>query len=336
MLSALRNFALTFLISILIFGVMAYFIVEFVMDTLSVAISAESSETKEIELVRPEDTDSPSQPGTPNVTIENLNGDTFNVLLIGTDYQPEIFDDYDYEDTWTGDGFPDKRSRRWGADTLLLLRVDKENRKFVFCSLPRTARVLVDGNNMQLGDVLSEKDIDFLCGKVSGLTGLDIDYHAILHVGALAECVDTLGGLKYYIPEDMSYEDPAQNLKIDLQKGTVDLDGDKAMQLLRYAGYKNGTTGRMNTAISFIQAILAKFTNVTYLAKAPELYGILSEQVQTNFTADDLVNNLDLIFAYSKFEAVTVTYPGSIKSYDGIAYFEPSVQSALDIFDSYQ
>lgn len=350
MLSALRNFALTFAISALIFGVIAYFIVGFVVDTMTDAIPG-GVETEDTSDDIFEDTSynpiiTPGTTGTesvdtvePPVVEDPINGDTFNILLIGSDYQPELFDDYDYEEKWRADpnntGFPDKRNRPWGADAIILVRIDKENRQFVFCPIPRNTRISVDGEYMQLGDVISSKSVEFLCGKVAGLTGLEMDYYVHVTVGAIKEIVDSVGGLTYYVPEDMVYEDPEQQLSINLKKGTNNITGEKAMQLLRYVGYANGNAGRMNTSVEFLKAVLAKFTNITYLAKAPELYSSVLNSVETNFTADDLVNNLDLIFAYPKFEAITVTYPGSAKAYNGVTYFEPTVAAAMDMFDSF-
>jgi LCP family protein required for cell wall assembly len=338
MLSALRNFFLTFLISALIFGGLAYFVVGFVLDALSVAISADTTvvDTPRVDITTPAVTTPADTTAVPPEPVEEINGDTFNILLIGTDYQPDRFDDYNYEETWTGSGFPDKRNREWSTDTLIILRVDKENHKFVFCSLPRNLRVLVDGIPTQLGEVYYKKGIDYLCGKVTGLTGLVMNYYASVSVSAIEECVDAVGGIKYYVPEDMKYEDELQGLVIDLEKGTHQIDGAKAAQLLRYVGYANGNTGRMSTVVSFLQAMLAKFTNITYATKIPAFYTAVAENIETNFTADDLINNLDLLLAYSKFESVTVSYPGSARVYDGISYFEPATASALDLFETYK
>ncbi len=350
MLSALRNFALTFAISALIFGVIAYFIVGFVVDTMTEAIPG-GVDTEynpddffngngDTPVFSPgTDSDKPEDTTLPPVLVQPINGETFNLLLIGNDYQPELFDDYDYESKWREDpnniGFPDKRDRPWGADAIILVRVDKENRQFVFCPIPRNTRVLVDGEYVQLGDVISKKSVEFFCGKVSGLTGLEIDYYVNINVGVIDDIVDAVDGITYYVPTDMVYEDPLQELTINLKKGTTNINGEKAMQLLRYVGYTNGNAGRMNTTVEFIKAVLAKFTNVTYLVKAPELYNTVVEHVETDFTADDLVNNLDLIFSYPKFEALTVTYPGNSKTYNGITYFEPSVAAAMDMFDTF-
>ncbi len=328
----------------------AYFIVGFVVDTMTETIPdgadtedifgdifSDPTDTENTPVISPSVSDTTAD--TDKVDETPINGETFNVLLIGTDYQPELFDDYDYETKWRENpentGFPDKRNRPWGADAIILLRIDKENHKFVFCPIPRNTRIAVGGDYTQLGDVISTKSLDYLRGKVSVLTGLTIDYYVKINVGDIAAIVDATDGVTYYVPEDMFYEDPEQDLVIDLKKGTHSVDGETAMQLLRYTGYQNGAVGRMNTIVEFMKAVFAKYTNITYVTKVPELFESVVSMVETNFTMDDLVNNLDLIFSYPKFEAVTVTYPGSNRAYNGITYFEPSVAAAKDIFDSF-
>ncbi len=348
MLSGLRNFALTFLISAVIFGLLAWAIVGFVVDMLQETIP--TGDNKPVTDGVSDTTDTTPNDTTPGVDtgdtsdtqdttdepLEEVIGDTFTMLLVGTDYQPEIFDDYDYEEKWEGEGFPDKRNRKWGADMIILLRVDKEDRQFIFCPIPRNTRVLVNGSHMQLGDVISERGIDFLCGMVSSLTGLNIDYYTRIDVGSIATAIDLIGTVEYNIPEDMLYSDPAQDLEIDLKAGPTELDGAAAAQLLRYVGYENGATERMNVTVELCKAILAKFTSVEYLDKADELYEALKDHVETTFTLDDLLNNLELIFAYSKFETTTESYPGYNKVYDGITYFEPSLKNALKKFEAYK
>ncbi len=335
MLSGFRNFALTFTISLVIFGIIAYFTIGFITGMINETVPVDGVPDTDYHIVAPPPETEDDESTADTEKFEEIEGDSFNMLLIGSDYQPELFDDYDYEEKWTGSGFPDKRNRKWGADSLILLRVDKENRQFIFCPIPSNTRVTVDGNNTQLGNLIATKNVDYLCGKVMGLTGLRIDYYAHITVGSIAAIVDAVGGITYYVPEDMQYDDPVQDLHINLIAGTHNITGSKAAQLLRYVGYENGNVGRMNTAVEFLKAVFAKFTGAAYLDKAINLYNAIKNNVQTNFTADDLANNLELIFSYSDFESVTVTYPGSTKTIDGVAYFEPSLTSAMEMFDSF-
>lgn len=350
MLSAFRNFAITFLISVLIFGLIAWVIVgNIVMPALTGSLSSET-ETDDAIYIPGTSGNAPdglyypvtpdgSSDGTaqlPDIEDSSISGSSFNFLIIGSDYQPELFDDYNYEAEWLANpdnvGFPDKSDRVWGADTILLVRVDKENREFVFCSIPRNTRISVGSEYMQLGEVFSSRSIEFFLGKVRELTGLEVDYYAHITVGSIANIVDAVGGVTYYVPEDMVYSDPVQNLEINLKKGTLtNMSGAQAAQLLRYAGYENGNAGRMNTAVEFVKAVLAKFTNVTYLAKAENLFNQVRNNIQTNFTVDALTSNLDLIFSYPKFQAVTVNYPGTTRASGGVEYFEPTTATAREM-----
>ncbi len=332
---ALRNFIITFAVSLLVFGIMAYAGVGFVLNTvigsdpattIPPAITLEGDDPA----VDPDDTSED-----PSFTDEIV-GDSFNILLIGSDYQPEIFDDYDYEERWPGPGFPDKRNRPWSADMIILLRVDKSNRQFVICPISRNVRVEVDGQHMRLGSTIAKKSTQYLCGKVSELTGLPIDYFIHVRVGMIASCIDALGAITFDIPQDMKYEDSEQKLVIDLKKGTHKITGEKAAQLLRFAGYANGNVGRTNMTVDFLKAMLAEYLSPKYIDDALTIYSKLKDKVETNFTEEALANNLDLIFAYPDFATVTLTYPGSTRVDDGVTYFIADTAAATALFAKYE
>ena len=62
---------------------------------------------------------------------------------------------------------------------------------------------------------------------------------------ALIKLVDVVGGVDFYVPMDMKYDDPSQDLYINLKEGQQTLNGDKAEQLLRYRhGNLDKKTGR--------------------------------------------------------------------------------------------
>ena len=80
---------------------------------------------------------------------------------------------------------------------------------------------------------------------------------------ALIKLVDTIGGVKFYVPRDMKYDDPSQDLHIDLKQGMQTINGEKAEQLLRFRKGNHGETyseedggsndlGRMNTQRNFM------------------------------------------------------------------------------------
>ena len=79
----------------------------------------------------------------------------------------------------------------------------------------------------------------------------------------------------------------------------------------------------------FLRALAQKMTNPTYLPKAATIFADASKYVATNFTAEDLTKQLDLIFAYSQFEVGSVDYPGSYYFRDGERVFIPNISAAI-------
>ena len=118
---------------------------------------------------------------------------------------------------------------------------------------------------------------------------------------AVGELVDAIGGVEFDVPIDMNYDDPTQNLHIHLSAGLQDIDGDKAMQLLRwrknsdaygnvYGGYPNGDLGRIETQQAFLKAVIEKCLNSISLGTIPKMAQIFLDNVDTNGSLT--VNNL--------------------------------------------
>ena len=338
MLSVVRNFVITFLVSAIIFGLIAYGISTFVVSSLG--LGGDGEENLESQSMAIETT--PSSPVTggedtkPDDNPDVLQGNSFNVLLIGTDYQPDMFNDYDLSLQNEGrEGFP-MIERPVGADMIILLRIDKEYKKFIFCSIPSETKVSVDGVTTKLGDVYDEMGIDYFSQQITALTSLPIDYYAVISVDGMKNIVDELGGLTYYVTQDMKYFDPTQNLDIDLKKGTQKLDGEKAMMLLRYNGYSDNGTTRRNVALSFMKVFFNRFLTPEYLPQASEYWEKFLSYVETDFTEEDFTEKLELIFSYSEFIAEDITYPGSGTLIDGDRYFEPNISKAYSTFGLYK
>lgn len=383
MLSALKNYAITFLIASLIFGLVAFAVVQILIDSFSSSLLV--------------------NPGNPSVTTdpsvftdspvstapqEPLNGSSFNILLVGVDYAPSLFPNYDPDlvdflspspetepvtepayttvppetvappaqitveaettapDTGTlmpdgslyfEGGFASYDYRDIQADTIMLVRVDKERAQFTFTSFPPEMQLTIEGCEIQLRDVFAQYGIDFLMRKINGMTGLLIDRYAVVNLEQFPVIVDTLEGITFNVPCRMSYHDNKGNLHIDLFAGTQQLDGQKALHMLRFNKYTDPNQSRIKTAVNFVRAMMQKMTDPRYLPQAPELYEAIKTMVVTNFTADDLMGNLDLIFKYGEYALSELSFPGTYTvASDGSYRFIPDLNRALDYFEDYR
>ena len=160
---------------------------------------------------------------------------------------------------------------------------------------------------------------------VNKITGLGIEYYVVIRTEALIELVDAIGGVTFYVPKDMNYDDPTQDLHIHLEEGEQLLDGDKAEQLLRYRHdnpdkygnmetysdeYGNNDTGRMRTQREFIMAAIKQTAKPENIFKIGEILDVAERNVQTNIDFNVAKDYIPYIVEFNTENIITGTLPG--------------------------
>jgi LCP family protein required for cell wall assembly len=93
--------------------------------------------------------------------------------------------------------------------------------------------------------------------------GINIDHFVIFNLEVVSKIVDALGGIEIYVPIDMSYRDPYQDLIIEIDKGYQVLNGEQSKQFVRFReGYIRGDLDRLDTQKLFLSALLKKVLSV--------------------------------------------------------------------------
>ena len=344
MLSAVKNFAITLIVSLLVFGTIAFFVAPAIEQGMTMGGKSTESTDGSGESKLPDGyvyvtddsgatvTDANGNPITEPAPTngEDVKGKSFNILLLGNDYQPDVLTDYNLSGKNAEiDGFKIKE-RTINVDTIILIRVDKEKGQFIFLTIPSNTQVYVSGGNTTLSALYSKYGLDYLCQKVRALTGLNTDYYVSMSIPNLVSALGAIGDISYMVPTDMYYKDEEQSLTINLKKGQQTLTPEQALQLLRYNSYPDGNISRMATGVDFLKAVLDKLSSDSYKEKAQSVYNSVIGYADTNFTVDDLQNNIELLFSYPKFEKVNISYPGVTKSENSTYYFVPSYTDAIE------
>ena len=91
---------------------------------------------------------------------------------------------------------------------------------------------------------------------------INIDEYILIDTSGFRGVIDAVGGIDYDVPQDMFYEDPEQNLYINLQAGYQHLDGSQCEQLIRYrSGYLTGDIGRVELRGDFMVEVFRQVKN---------------------------------------------------------------------------
>jgi LCP family protein required for cell wall assembly len=209
------------------------------------------------------------------------------------------------------------------SDTLILVNVKYDDKKINMLSVPRDSRVPIrrinsDGTTYfrysKINHALRWGGVDLTKDTVERYLGINIDYHFIISYGLFVELIDFIGGIPLDVEKRMYYVDRAGGLTIDLREGYQILDGNRALQYVRFRHDKMGDIGRIERQQKFIKAAVAHVKKpevfMTLVRHAPELLKHISTDVPI-----ELVPPLLYKFKDMKIQDIKVkTLPGTEKS----------------------
>jgi len=225
------------------------------------------------------------------------------------------------------------------SDTIMLASFNGRTGKVNILSIPRDTRVRMGRGHQKINAALgiganevargNLQEPEELCvEKVRLLTGLPIHYFMTINFDGFKEIIDALGGVDFNVPFHMKYDDPVQNLHIDIPAGMQHLDGEAAHDFVRfrqgnpgYKGYATGDIGRIQAQQAFIKALVEQKLKPKYLLKAGELFDVVRDNVRTNYTAKDLLKHLGSISKISSENVNMIQLPGYPQTIDGVSYY---------------
>jgi LCP family protein required for cell wall assembly len=225
------------------------------------------------------------------------------------------------------------------TDTMLLLRFDPEAKKLAVLSIPRDTRAYIEGHgvtkinaaNYYGGPALTAKAVSEL------LEGVGIDRYVRVNVQGVQSLVDALGGVTVYIPQDMKYKDDSQHLYINLKQGRQHLDGDKAMQLLRFRYDKYGDIGRVQRQQLLMRALMEQALNPATLARMPKILSVIESYIDTNLSVEELVALVGFGVQTNRSNVQMLMVPGDFNGsgHNEVSYWLPNQRRIQQMMAQY-
>lgn len=204
------------------------------------------------------------------------------------------------------------------TDTMIFVSVDKETNRISMLSIPRDTRVNIPGRGMDKINAAYVYGGPQLAVKtVSNLLGVPIDYYVLARFEGFKDIVDALGGVDFEVQQDMYY--PAES--INLKKGMQRLDGDKALQFVRYRNYPNGDIERAEQQQRFLKALIEETLQPGNVIRLPKLVYSVNKNVDTNLGLTQMIKLAKAARGLNGTDIVTQTLPGRFMDINGISYW---------------
>jgi LCP family protein required for cell wall assembly len=231
------------------------------------------------------------------------------------------------------------------ADTIMLLSFDPAGKYLDLISVPRDTYNEVPGY-----DRLDQKKINAVIGlnnnnggpegltvQVSKLLQVPIPYYVRVDYNAVMDVVDTLGGVKVTVPFDMDYDDEMAKppLHIHLTKGPQVLDGNQAMQYIRWRK-NNGSEGlgdlnRISRQQSFMKSAIKKSLSF----KLPSVVKTAMQYVDTNMPLDQALYYASEAVGMNTEDIISGQIPGEVKTKKLSYYFHDPVLTEILMLSTY-
>lgn len=189
------------------------------------------------------------------------------------------------------------------VDAIMVASFCADTNQAHIISLPRDTRVEADrivgrrklvasyhagrtGGGGHDGGIRQMKD------EVESLIGFRPDFYIGVNQRAFVRLIDAIGGVEVTIPFRLVYNDPYQNLHIDLAPGTRVLNGAHALHFARFRQFNQGCPHfrhysdfqRMQAQQQIINSALNELLSVRTVTRIPELVRIYREHVNTNLS----------------------------------------------------
>lgn len=205
------------------------------------------------------------------------------------------------------------------TDTIMVVSYDTVNQAINIMSIPRDTMINESWDLKKINSVYSRtgNSIQALAKRVAKLVGFMPDFYVKVDLSVFVELVDLVGGVDFYVPQDMKYDDPYQDLHIDLKAGQQVLDGEKAMQLVRFRGYAEGDIRRVAVQQDFLKALIKECLSLKHWGKIKAYIKLAMDNIQTDLEMGSVVwfaaNVLGLNEAptLSMYNVNTYTIPGN-------------------------
>lgn len=226
------------------------------------------------------------------------------------------------------------------SDTIMVASYDFENQIVDLISVPRDTYHYVAGHDLEGQNKINavygfpgeEGGSLGLMNTISELLDIPIEYYVKINYNGLKAVVDVLGGVEVDVPFDMKYDDPAADppLHIDIPQGTQVLNGEKAMEYVRWRK-NNGEAGegdlpRIERQQEFLQLLLRK--SLSY--KLPTVANTVFEYVQTNMPLDRILFYAAKGIGFEMENLNRYRIPGDV-SQDGHGFYIHDPQETEDL-----
>jgi LCP family protein required for cell wall assembly len=238
-----------------------------------------------------------------------------NLLLLGSDQRPN------------GGGFR--------TDTILLLTVNPQDKTAHLTSFPRDLYVYIPGWTMQrINTAMAHGDFPLMAETFEYNFGVRPENYVMINFWGFRQIIDSLGGVNVNVAVPLSDHRDGYGTYY-VPAGVIHMDGETALWYVR-SRYTSSDFERTRRQQEVIVAIFYRLLSLDAVTRAPELYNLYRNNVNSNLSLEDLTPFLPLATQIGDTDNIDRFYIGrdqvtSWTTPGGAAVLLPNRDDVLDV-----
>ncbi|RSL31026.1 LytR family transcriptional regulator [Salibacterium salarium] len=195
------------------------------------------------------------------------------------------------------------------TDTIMVANLNPKSGEVRLASIMRDSYVEIPGyENNKINASFAYGGIDLLKDTIEQNFNINVDYHATINFDGFVEVVDTVApdGIEVDIEERMQYQDHSGDVNINFQPGQQVLDGQEALEYVRFRGNGNNDFGRVERQQEMLNLLKDKVLSVSSVTKVPQLINAIRPNLDTDVSTGKMlglgkdvllnqINNIDTL-----------------------------------------
>lgn len=222
-------------------------------------------------------------------------------------------------------GVDERDGDKGRSDTMFVATIDESTKAVSLLSVPRDTRVKIPGYGWdKINHAYADGGSELSQKAVENLLGIPIDYYVTIDFAGFYKIVDAVGGVDVDVEKRMYYEDPYDELVIDIRPGLQHMNGKTAIQYVRYRD-SEGDIGRIERQQKFIKAVFSQLASPATITRIPGIIREVGAVLKTDLSTADMLNLAKIMNDAAKQGLKTDTVPGKPAYIADVSYWLPDI-----------
>jgi LCP family protein required for cell wall assembly len=229
-------------------------------------------------------------------------------------------------------GIDERKNDIGRSNVTCVVTIDTDTKKFSMLWIPRDSRVAIPDHGWnKIGHAYAYGGPKLSEQTVANLLGVPIDYYVSINMDGFKKVIDALGGVDIQVDKRMYYYDPYDEGEvdndglIDLKPGMQHMDGNIALEYVRFRHDEMGDIGRIERQQKFAKALLADVITPAVIPKVPSVIKEANTVFKTDMPISEMLNVATIMNDAYKQGLKTEMAPGKPVYIDDLSYWLPDI-----------